>query len=371
MVRIFRRKPKRSRQGGQFAPNPAHDPPPVRDLRLQRRRPRRAERQFKATPLSRQDHPGLCDLGRPDVVGEGNRQAALRRVLAAEGRDVSVLLLPEPDNVYDRNAVKVMALIGEGPVEPVHVGYLPREDAAAWSPRLNRLPTAVYLDAKLAGGTDDKPSIGVFINDPEFVPPAAPPPPAPAKTPRRHDPAKPPRRRDPNKPTVDEMLTAWHSGSEAERLALWDRLDDIRRGRLLRRLNDWPYAMDPSDIEDDDLLDYTVEHDLDDESEILYDWDADKQRPKSYPGRRELVKRLTAQIIAEDLAEGRAASEFVSVVAFLDAAGRADQVTAAAADLQRKTTTVQGCLEEVEEIRALVAERSGQPSSTAICPTES
>lgn len=352
MVRILRRKPKGFRQGGQVTPDPA----PAGDLKLGRRRGRRAVQQVAAVPLSRQDHPDLCDLGRPDVVGEGNRQAALRRVLAAEGREISVVLLPEPDNAYDRNAVKVLALIGDGPVEPVHVGYLPREDAAAWSPRLSCLPTAVFVDAMLAGGTDDKPSIGVFVNDPEFRPPTAPP-----KTPRRRDPDKPPSHRDPDKLTVDEMLTAWHGGGEAERLALWDRLDDIRRGRLLRHLNDWPQALDPSDIDDDDLLDYAMEHDLDDESDILHDWYTEKHRPKSYPGRREVVERLTAQMIAADLSEGRAASEFVSVVAFLDAAGRADQVTAAAADLRRKTTTVAGCLQEVEEIRAFVAGRSGQP----------
>lgn len=322
--------------------------------------------QVAAVPLSRQDHPDLCGLGRPDVVGEGHRQAALRRVLAAEGREISVMLLPEPDNAYDPNAVKVLALIGDSPVEPVHVGYLPREDAVVWSPRLSRLPTAVFVDAMLAGGADDKPSIGVFVNDPEFRPP-----PSPPKTPRHRDPDKPPRRRDPDKLTVDEMLTAWHGGGEAERLALWDRLDDIRRGRLLRRLNDWPYALDPSDIDDDDLLDYATEHDLDDESDILYDWDADKHRPKSHPGRREAVERLTAQMIAADLSDSRAASEFVSVVAFLDAAGRADQVNAAAADLQRKTTTVTGCLQEVEEIRAFIAGRSGQPSGTATAPTGS
>lgn len=68
------------------------------------------------------------------VVGESNYQGALRRSMADGGvttkkgqasAECVALLLPEPDNQFDSNAVAVLTVHGK-------VGYLSRDDAAAW-----------------------------------------------------------------------------------------------------------------------------------------------------------------------------------------------------------------------------------------------
>ena len=127
-----------------------------------------------ADGLDRGEHPEMCALGPPDVVGEGNRQHELRKVLRAEGREVTVCLLAEPDNPHDPNAVMVRALLWEGDkvAGGPHVGYLSRGCAEDWSPLLQKLGEGVYMNAVLAGGTRDKPSIGVFIRDDEFDAPS-------------------------------------------------------------------------------------------------------------------------------------------------------------------------------------------------------
>lgn len=122
--------------------------------------------QVSAQPVD--DFHELLELGVPDVVGESNYQHALRRILKSQGQEISVALIPEPDNPYDRNAVMVQALIvSDGEVSgAVKVGYLPRSCAEDWAPLLKG--ESVYMDATLFGGTRDKKSIGVFINDDAF-----------------------------------------------------------------------------------------------------------------------------------------------------------------------------------------------------------
>lgn len=122
----------------------------------------------------------LLDPGRHtvDVVGEGSHQGTLERVSGgrtengALNRDHIALLLPEPSNPYDPNAVRVLIPTGGT------VGYLSREDAVAYRPAIDRLAAVGKLlgcRASLSGGWDrgpgDRGSFGVrlFLDTPERV----------------------------------------------------------------------------------------------------------------------------------------------------------------------------------------------------------
>jgi hypothetical protein len=91
------------------------------------------------------------------VVGESNYQPALLRVLANRGRMCWARLVPEPDNPFDRNAVMVE-------IDGHTVGYFARADALRYQRRLLPLAEPIQVPAKLIGGTDDKPSIGVLLD---------------------------------------------------------------------------------------------------------------------------------------------------------------------------------------------------------------
>jgi hypothetical protein len=105
-----------------------------------------------------------------EVVGESRYQDALWKIVGGRHADpvryeTEAVLEPEPDNPYDPNAIKV--LIG-GAV----VGYLSREDAAAFRPGLLGLieasPTGrVALEASIVGGgprTEGIGFLGVFLD---------------------------------------------------------------------------------------------------------------------------------------------------------------------------------------------------------------
>jgi hypothetical protein len=105
-----------------------------------------------------------------EVVGESHYQDALWRIVGGRRADpvryeTHAVLMPEPDNQYDANAVKVL-------VEGELVGYLSREDAAVYHPGLlglmatstNRL---VALDGVIVGGgprPDGIGFLGVFLD---------------------------------------------------------------------------------------------------------------------------------------------------------------------------------------------------------------
>lgn len=84
--------------------------------------------------------------GRQSVAGESYRQQALRAVtrgmhlprVTGDNWDDSVSMTaelhPEPDNSFDRNAVRVE-------IDHEHVGYLPADDAPDYQPLLLRLAT--------------------------------------------------------------------------------------------------------------------------------------------------------------------------------------------------------------------------------------
>lgn len=69
-----------------------------------------------------------------DIVGESNYQEAIRKAAGGYGAwtERVVLLVPEPDNRHDGNAVRVEC-DGEA------LGYLPAEKAAAYLKRLEQL----------------------------------------------------------------------------------------------------------------------------------------------------------------------------------------------------------------------------------------
>ncbi len=102
------------------------------------------------------DEPYFDPRYSQEVVGESYYQPQLRGVLATHGNEVDVLLKPEPENPYDSNAV---AVLGPGQHK---LGHLPREQAARWH---SRIPSSgLEVRAKLFGGTEDKPSIGVWLD---------------------------------------------------------------------------------------------------------------------------------------------------------------------------------------------------------------
>lgn len=105
-----------------------------------------------------------------EVVGESNYQEALWKVVGARRGDrvrydVPAVLLPEPDNQFDADAIKVL-------IEGNLVGYLSRQDAAAYRPGLLDLMNEstnglVALDATIVGG-GQRPNgpglLGVFLD---------------------------------------------------------------------------------------------------------------------------------------------------------------------------------------------------------------
>jgi hypothetical protein len=96
---------------------------------------------------------------RLEIRGESFHLDALQRL--QRPATTGPQLVREPYNRYDCNAVAVH-------IQGEIVGHFAREQAAelahvldAWA----RKRVVVEFDAVLCGGTNDKPNIGVFIND--------------------------------------------------------------------------------------------------------------------------------------------------------------------------------------------------------------
>ncbi|GLY36147.1 hypothetical protein Amsp01_021710 [Amycolatopsis sp. NBRC 101858] len=102
----------------------------------------------------------LSDEGRLAVVGESHHQDALR--LVAGGRacgttfeehlPATAVLVPEPENSWDRNAVRVDVLMGN---RPLKVGYLSSTWAEDYQPELLKLRAEGALGtcpARITGG---------------------------------------------------------------------------------------------------------------------------------------------------------------------------------------------------------------------------
>jgi hypothetical protein len=90
------------------------------------------------------------------AVGESQYQPALRQV-ARNGPLCWAALVPEPENLFDSNAVAVK-------IQGQTVGYLARADARRYQRRLLALAQSLEVPAKLIGGTRDKPSFGVLLD---------------------------------------------------------------------------------------------------------------------------------------------------------------------------------------------------------------
>ena len=100
------------------------------------------------------------------IVGESHYQANLGRTkksLKDYGGTAYtyVHLQREPNNKDDANAIKVMNESDQT------LGYLSREDAVRYNPALELWESKGYLircQAMLAGGTEEKPSIGAWLD---------------------------------------------------------------------------------------------------------------------------------------------------------------------------------------------------------------
>jgi hypothetical protein len=95
------------------------------------------------------------------VVGESYRQDALARLLAAHpDRACLIALVPEPENLVDANAIKVVS-----DDDGAMLGYLSRKNAEEFheaAAALNALGTR--YQATIYGGEPDKPNIGVSFD---------------------------------------------------------------------------------------------------------------------------------------------------------------------------------------------------------------
>lgn len=105
---------------------------------------------FNALSLRLSEH-------RLTIRGESHYLPQLAR-LKRSGDRWQALLVREPRNAYDRNAIAVH-------IEGACVGYVAREQAEELAPQLDELHrrgVLVGLAVELCGGTSDRPNIGVF-----------------------------------------------------------------------------------------------------------------------------------------------------------------------------------------------------------------
>lgn len=130
---------------------------------------------FSAPPAPAGQYVRLASDGRVAVVGESHYQRALRDVargrVSGEGLagniPVSAVLVPEPTNRHDRNAVRV-------DVDGRTVGYLAREVAVQYQPVLNWLATrgdAGWCPARLTGGGRRRFGVYLHLGDPDRIVP--------------------------------------------------------------------------------------------------------------------------------------------------------------------------------------------------------
>jgi hypothetical protein len=111
------------------------------------------------------------------VVGESAYQGTLdrigggRTINGCRETDHTAVLVPEPTNRYDGNAVRVVVIPWGASNGSGLVGYLSREDAVAYRPLIDRLADVgrlVACAASLIGGWDrggdDRGHIGVLLH---------------------------------------------------------------------------------------------------------------------------------------------------------------------------------------------------------------
>lgn len=109
-----------------------------------------------------------------DVQGLFNRKEAVREFLrlAAQaderGEPFGALLIPEPDNKFDKNAMQVIGILGphETPTSRVFLGYVPADVAAEVASFPEGMPISVELKKSRIGEVD------VILNCAGLWPPA-------------------------------------------------------------------------------------------------------------------------------------------------------------------------------------------------------
>ena len=99
----------------------------------------------------------LCGGGRVRVAGVSQSQDILRALGGwRQSRVVTALLVPQPDNPHDANAIAVyVASRGARTSLAEHVGYIPRDLAAEYAAdfaRLRDVATGGYCNATIVGG---------------------------------------------------------------------------------------------------------------------------------------------------------------------------------------------------------------------------
>lgn len=104
---------------------------------------------------------GQFDL---EVKGESHYQTEIRAALKANQHErfTEAVLIPEDNNRYDRNAVRIE-------IHGQMVGYLSREAAPIYREQLRlagKPGIVTTCRAKIVGGTADKPSFGVLLDVP-------------------------------------------------------------------------------------------------------------------------------------------------------------------------------------------------------------
>ena len=110
------------------------------------------------------------DAGVPRSAYQGSLEALAggRTIDGAKNRDHTALLLPEPSNPYDKNAVRIVVVTTKG--DAAQIGYLSRDDALAYRPIIDRLARDGKVAACLASisggwdrGSGDRGSFGVRL----------------------------------------------------------------------------------------------------------------------------------------------------------------------------------------------------------------
>lgn len=94
------------------------------------------------------------------VAGTSRRQSDLEAIAQHKRPRLYAILRPEPHNLHDPSAVAV-------DIEGRHIGYLPRDDAEEFSADARQLGIGsggAKVPAKLVGGYDESPTIGVRLD---------------------------------------------------------------------------------------------------------------------------------------------------------------------------------------------------------------
>jgi hypothetical protein len=104
------------------------------------------------------------------AVGEASYQQALRKICGSTRWedvrcDVTAVLVPEPNNRYDPNAVMVQ-------VDGQQVGYLSRGDALDYGPAVHEFADqgkVIVCHARICGRGpgSETPNLGIFLNLPD------------------------------------------------------------------------------------------------------------------------------------------------------------------------------------------------------------